>query len=148
MVTPESCAYADACSRLGYRREPAVPICERDMAGTIVRGWGGCPRAAGRKFYICFVSQIAAETDEGRPIISGMAKHCEMTSRAVDRRSRRGYWNWLLAVPLVLLVYPGLYARTTPELFGFPFFYWYQFAVVIATALLTGLVYWLGRFHE
>jgi hypothetical protein len=33
-------------------------------------------------------------------------------------------------------------------LFGFPFFYWYQFAVVIATALLTGLVYWLGRFHE
>jgi hypothetical protein len=57
--------------------------------------------------------------------------------------SRRGYWNWLLAAPLVLLVYPGLYARTTPELFGFPFFYWYQFAVVIATALLTGAVYWL-----
>jgi bacteriorhodopsin len=59
------------------------------------------------------------------------------------RRSR--YWNWLLVTPLVLLVYPGLYARTTPELFGFPFFYWYQFAVVIATALLTGVVYWLTR---
>jgi hypothetical protein len=28
---------------------------------------------------------------------------------------------------------------------GFPFFYWYQFAVVIATALLTGVVYWLTR---
>jgi hypothetical protein len=59
--------------------------------------------------------------------------------------SRRRYWNWLLAAPLVLLVYPGFYARTTPELFGFPFFYWYQFAVVIATALLTGAVYWLTR---
>jgi Protein of unknown function (DUF3311) len=59
--------------------------------------------------------------------------------------SRRGYWNWVLAAPLVLLVYPGLYARTTPELFGFPFFYWYQFSVVIATALLTGAVYWLTR---
>ena len=61
---------------------------------------------------------------------------------------KRRYWAWLLVVPLVLLVYPGLYARMTPELFGFPFFYWYQFAVVIATALLTGAVYWLGRFHE
>jgi hypothetical protein len=58
---------------------------------------------------------------------------------------KRRYWNWLLAAPLVLLVYPGMYARSTPELFGFPFFYWYQFAVVMATALLTGLVYWLTR---
>ena len=60
-------------------------------------------------------------------------------------RSKRHYWNWLLIVPLALLVYPGMYARMTPELFGFPFFYWYQFAVVIATALLTGAVYWLTR---
>jgi hypothetical protein len=45
----------------------------------------------------------------------------------------------------VLQVYPGKYARSTPALFGFPFFYWYQFAVVIATALLTGAVYWLTR---
>ena len=60
-------------------------------------------------------------------------------------RSKRRYWAWLLVVPLILLVYPGMYARMTPELFGFPFFYWYQFAVVIATALLTGAVYWLTR---
>jgi hypothetical protein len=58
---------------------------------------------------------------------------------------KRRYWAWLLAVPLLLLVYPGFYARSAPELFGFPFFYWYQFAVVIATALLTGAVYWLTR---
>jgi len=61
---------------------------------------------------------------------------------------KRRYWAWLLVVPLALLVYPGVYSRSTPELYGFPFFYWYQFAVVIATALLTGAVYWLGRFHE
>jgi len=34
-----------------------------------------------------------------------------------------------------------LYARTSPQLFGFPFFYWYQFAWVILSALITGLVY-------
>jgi hypothetical protein len=69
------------------------------------------------------------------------------TARPEIRKTagKRRYWAWLLVVPLVLLVYPGLYARMTPELFGFPFFYWYQFAVVIATALLTGAVYWLTR---
>ena len=64
------------------------------------------------------------------------------------RSSKRRHWNWLLLAPLVLLMYPGLYARTSPELFGFPFFYWYQFAVVIATALLTGVVHWATRGRE
>lgn len=63
---------------------------------------------------------------------------------AGKRRARRR-WNWLLLTPLALLVYPGLYAKGTPVLFGFPFFYWYQFAVVVLTALLTGLVYWATR---
>jgi hypothetical protein len=75
----------------------------------------------------------------GQPIIGGMAEG------EATRRNRRRHWNWLLLVPLLLLVFPGMYARSTPELFGFPFFYWYQFAVVIATALLTGAVYLLTR---
>ncbi len=54
---------------------------------------------------------------------------------------KRTRWNWLLLLPLVALIYPGAYARSTPVLWGFPFFYWYQFALVIATALLTGIVY-------
>ena len=73
------------------------------------------------------------------PIIQGMIQ------QERGRGSKRRYWNWLLATPLVLLVYPGMYARSEPPLLGFPFFYWYQFAVVIATALLTGVVYWLTR---
>jgi hypothetical protein len=68
-----------------------------------------------------------------------------MAEQQSTRRSRRRHWNWVLLVPLLLLVYPGLYARSAPELFGFPFFYWYQLAVVIATALLTGAVYLLTR---
>jgi uncharacterized protein DUF3311 len=63
-------------------------------------------------------------------------------------KSKRRHWNWLLAVPLLLLVYPGLYTRMTPELFGFPFFYWFQFAVAIATALLTGVVYLVTHGRE
>ena len=80
---------------------------------------------------------LAAQAATTGLIIGGMPEQGGV------RRSKRRYWNWLLAVPLLLLVYPGMYARTTPELFGFPFFYWYQLVVVVATALLTGMVYWL-----
>jgi len=47
----------------------------------------------------------------------------------------------LLATPFVGLLYPPLYATKDPELFGFPFFYWYQFAWVIAAVAITILVY-------
>ena len=41
--------------------------------------------------------------------------------------------------------FPAIYARETPTLFGFPFFYWYQFAWVFLTAAITGLVYFLVK---
>jgi hypothetical protein len=54
-------------------------------------------------------------------------------------------WLWLLLLPVLALVFPGIYNRETPTLFGFPFFYWYQLAwVFIATAIL-GLVYKLVK---
>ncbi|MBS1823201.1 MAG: DUF3311 domain-containing protein [Acidobacteria bacterium] len=50
-------------------------------------------------------------------------------------------WKLLLVLPYIGLCFPALYARLTPTLFGFPFFYWYQFAWVILTSLLLGLLY-------
>jgi hypothetical protein len=47
----------------------------------------------------------------------------------------------LLALPYLGLCFPALYARATPAIFGFPFFYWYQFAWVVLTSLLLGVVY-------
>jgi Protein of unknown function (DUF3311) len=47
----------------------------------------------------------------------------------------------LLALPYLGLCFPALYARSTPSLWGFPFFYWYQFLWVILTSLLLALVY-------
>jgi Protein of unknown function (DUF3311) len=54
-------------------------------------------------------------------------------------------WYWLLLLPVLGLIFPALYARSTPVLFGFPFFYWYQFAWVLVTAVLTGIVYLLTK---
>lgn len=56
-------------------------------------------------------------------------------------RSKRWPWKLLLALPYLGLCFPQLYARATPALWGFPFFYWYQFAWVIAAAVLIYIVY-------
>jgi len=37
------------------------------------------------------------------------------------------------------------YTRTSPKLFGFPFFYWYQFLWVPLTALIVLVVYLATR---
>ena len=47
----------------------------------------------------------------------------------------------MLLLPYAGLCFPALYARATPALFGFPFFYWYQFVWVTATSLLLYAVY-------
>jgi hypothetical protein len=56
-------------------------------------------------------------------------------------RKSHSAWNWILVLPLFGLLFPGLYARQTPEILGFPFFYWYQVAWVLVTGVLTGIVY-------
>jgi hypothetical protein len=58
-----------------------------------------------------------------------------------DRPPRTRWWYLVLLLPYVGLLWVPIYARKTPELWGFPFFYWYQFAWVPVTALLTWLVY-------
>ena len=60
---------------------------------------------------------------------------------APARKSRRAYWYWLLILPALALMLPWTYARATPTLFGFPFFYWYQMAWIVLTSVITGIVY-------
>ncbi len=58
------------------------------------------------------------------------------------KASRFTWWVWvLLAVPYAGLCFPSWYARATPTLLGFPFFYWYQFVWVGITSALLGIVY-------
>jgi hypothetical protein len=62
---------------------------------------------------------------------------------AVSRAGRadRSAWNWLLVVPLLTVLYPPLYNRADPHLFGIPFFYWYQLAMIPVSVLCTLVVY-------
>jgi Protein of unknown function (DUF3311) len=55
------------------------------------------------------------------------------------------WWYLLLALPVIGLLAVPIYAREDPELFGFPFFYWYQFAWVPLSVAITALVYFKTR---
>ncbi len=53
----------------------------------------------------------------------------------------RNRWKLLLILPYLGLCFPALYARNTPVLMGFPFFYWYQFAWVGLASVMMAVVY-------
>jgi hypothetical protein len=60
---------------------------------------------------------------------------------ATIKRTPRWLSGTLLLLPYAGLCFPQIYNRATPALFGFPFFYWYQFAWVGLTSVLLWVVY-------
>ena len=71
------------------------------------------------------------------------------TSRSTDavapNRSDRSPWNWLLLVGIVLPLIVPIYNRVEPTLFGWPFFYWFQLALVGVGVITTVIVYRMTR---
>ncbi|WP_243060466.1 DUF3311 domain-containing protein [Nocardioides sp. SR21] len=65
--------------------------------------------------------------------------------------SSRGRWAvvYLLLAPAVVLpLWVSLYDRTDPTLFGFPFFFWFQFALIILAVMLTVPAYLVAQGAE
>ncbi len=60
-------------------------------------------------------------------------------ARIADAMRKRA-WYALLLLPFAGTLLPQLYNHPDPALFGLPFFYWYQLAWVIVTALLLSVV--------
>jgi Protein of unknown function (DUF3311) len=54
---------------------------------------------------------------------------------------RETRWTWLLVVPLLGTLIPWIYNTRDPELFGVPFFYWYQMVWIPVSVLVTTIVY-------
>ena len=62
--------------------------------------------------------------------------------------SSRGTWALivlLLAPAVVVPLLVPLYDSEDPTLFGFPFYYWFQMALIPAAVVLTGLAYSLAK---
>ncbi len=47
----------------------------------------------------------------------------------------------LVLAPIVALMWVGSYAREEPRLWGFPFFYWYQFLWVFIASISTWVAF-------
>lgn len=58
-----------------------------------------------------------------------------------DPVPRRHWLRILFVLPFIAMLWVPSYNRLTPELFGFPFFYWYQLLWVVISAALAGIVY-------
>ena len=65
--------------------------------------------------------------------------------------SSRALWTVIGVILVPSIVVPllvGLYDRTDPKLLGFPFFFWFQFLLIIVVTALTGFCYWLSLIAE
>ena len=58
-----------------------------------------------------------------------------------DASKASKYWLWLLVLPWIAMIWVPSYNRIEPQLFDFPFFYWYQLAWVLISAVITAVVY-------
>ncbi|MEN0133874.1 MAG: DUF3311 domain-containing protein [Rhodococcus sp. (in: high G+C Gram-positive bacteria)] len=55
---------------------------------------------------------------------------------------------FLVLAPAVLALSVPLYQRTTPELGGIPFFYWFQMTMAVAAACGCGATYFIAFRNE
>jgi hypothetical protein len=65
--------------------------------------------------------------------------------------SRTARWTIVMVLLLPAIVLPllvGIYTRTDPELWGFPFYYWFQFLLIPVAAILTTCAYILTKGDE
>jgi hypothetical protein len=60
-------------------------------------------------------------------------------------RTDRSPWNWLLLIPIVVPVLTPIFNFDSPRLWGFPAFYWLQFAFILVGVATTSVVYQMTR---
>ena len=54
----------------------------------------------------------------------------------------------IAGVAIILPLMVSTYARTEPLLWGIPFFFWYQFVLVLVSMILTSFAFRLVMGHE
>jgi uncharacterized membrane protein len=64
-----------------------------------------------------------------------------LTRPGIPEGLRRKMIKILLLVVFVIALAVPFFNKLTPELFGFPFFYWYQMAVVLVSSALIFIVF-------
>jgi hypothetical protein len=74
-----------------------------------------------------------------------------MSQDSPARRPSPGLWALIIVILLPAVVLPlwvPLYDKTDPTLFGFPFFFWFQFALILMSGVLTAVAYGLSQLGQ
>ena len=58
-----------------------------------------------------------------------------------NNRKPNMWWLILLLAPFAAVLWVPFFNRVNPEVWGIPFFFWYQFLWVVISAVVTALVY-------
>ncbi len=81
----------------------------------------------------------------GRSSRSAEPRHSVEDPEPPGRSHARRGWNWLLVLPIGMPLLTPLYNRLTPELWGIPFFYWYQLGCALLATVVIAVVYQLTK---
>ena len=54
---------------------------------------------------------------------------------------KRTLWYVLLFIPFFVAIWVPLFNRSEPSFYGIPFFYWFQFILIVVAAAVTGAAY-------
>jgi hypothetical protein len=66
----------------------------------------------------------------------------------MPERTSRTLWilvGILLLPPIVVPLLVGLYDKDDPRLWGFPFYYWFQFLLIPCAAVFTVTAYYVAK---
>ena len=58
---------------------------------------------------------------------------------------KRTVWYVLLFIPFFVAIWVPLFNRAEPSFYGIPFFYWFQFALILLSAVLTIVAFLLSQ---
>jgi hypothetical protein len=95
-----------------------------------------------------FLSEALVSLRASDPLASRLRSDeevCRMAAPDRAPRTDRSPWNWLLILPIVLPLLTPLFNFDTPRLWGFPAFYWLQFAFILVGVVTTSVVYRMTR---
>jgi uncharacterized protein DUF3311 len=65
--------------------------------------------------------------------------------KGAQKKEKASWWYLLFVVQIAVILWPPLYNKAEPAVLGVPFFYWFQLAWVIVSAVFTAVVYFATR---
>jgi Protein of unknown function (DUF3311) len=65
--------------------------------------------------------------------------------KGAEKKEKASWWYLLFVLQYAVILWPPLYNKAEPAVLGVPFFYWFQLAWVVVSAVIPAVVYFATR---